>query len=137
MPLNSDAILSPQLQKILVCPRDRSSLRIESDWLVCESGHRYRVVDGIPIFLLDEVEQTHYDGKKALIVAETGVDVDPLHVNMREEEIDKYVNLSISATNGSLYQHLVGNLREYPIPRLRLPPGNGQQFIEIGCNWGR
>ena len=26
---------------------------------------------------------------------------------------------------------------EYPIPELRLPPGDGRSFLEVGCNWGR
>jgi SAM-dependent methyltransferase len=25
----------------------------------------------------------------------------------------------------------------YPIPDLRLPPGEGRVFLEVGCNWGR
>jgi SAM-dependent methyltransferase len=52
-------------------------------------------------------------------------------------EIDPFVKAAIGATNGSLYQHLVGKLAEYPVPELRLPPGSGQSFLEIGCSWGR
>ncbi|PYX78207.1 MAG: hypothetical protein DMG70_32490 [Acidobacteria bacterium] len=43
----------------------------------------------------------------------------------------------IEATNDNLYRHLTGRLQEYPIPGLRLPPGNGASFLEIGCSWGR
>jgi SAM-dependent methyltransferase len=43
----------------------------------------------------------------------------------------------IAATNGLLYIRLVGKLTDYPIPYLRLPPGDGKRFLEIGCNWGR
>jgi SAM-dependent methyltransferase len=25
----------------------------------------------------------------------------------------------------------------YPIPEIRLPPGEGRTFLEVGCNWGR
>jgi hypothetical protein len=56
---------------------------------------------------------------------------------LRPGEIDPFVKEVIGATNGALYQHLVGNLTEYPIPALHLPAGNGRSFLEIGCNWGR
>jgi SAM-dependent methyltransferase len=36
-----------------------------------------------------------------------------------------------------LYIRLIGKLTDYPIPYLRLPPGEGKRFLEIGCNWGR
>jgi SAM-dependent methyltransferase len=47
------------------------------------------------------------------------------------------VTYIIVATNGLMYRHLVGNLDSYPIPDLRLPDGNGQRFLDLGCNWGR
>jgi SAM-dependent methyltransferase len=28
-------------------------------------------------------------------------------------------------------------MTKYPIPKLRLPPGEGKLFLEIGCSWGR
>ncbi len=43
----------------------------------------------------------------------------------------------IAATCGNLYRHLIGNVHEYPIPEIRLPPGEGRTFLEVGCNWGR
>ncbi len=42
---------------------------------------------------------------------------------LQSGEIDPFVKEVIGATNGSLYQHLVGMLTEYPIPALRLPAG--------------
>jgi 2-polyprenyl-3-methyl-5-hydroxy-6-metoxy-1,4-benzoquinol methylase len=52
-------------------------------------------------------------------------------------KIDPVVTFMIGATNGNLYNHLIGKLDSYPIPHLRLPPGNGQTFLDVGCNWGR
>ncbi len=43
----------------------------------------------------------------------------------------------IAATCGNLYRHLVGNITTLPIPDIRLPPGDGKLFLEVGCNWGR
>lgn len=51
--------------------------------------------------------------------------------------IDPFVQEAIGATGGYLYEGLIGNLVEYPIPTLRLPPGDGRTFIDIGCSWGR
>jgi uncharacterized protein YbaR (Trm112 family) len=47
---------------ILVCPRDKLCLREEGDDLICEGGHRYAVIEGIPILLVSEAEQTHIEG---------------------------------------------------------------------------
>src|SRR5271169_4181564 len=41
--------LDEELLKLLVCPRDKQDLHHESDWLSCPSGHRYRIIEGIPI----------------------------------------------------------------------------------------
>jgi SAM-dependent methyltransferase len=55
----------------------------------------------------------------------------------RDWPIDPVVNYMVCATNGILYGGLVGKLERYPIPELRLPPGDGKTFLDIGCNWGR
>ena len=126
-----------QVWDLLVCPRDRRDLRRDGTHLVCAQGHRYAVIEGIPILLVSEAEQTHIEGTRALAIAESG-DVSSLpKFNVGKDEIDPFVRNAIGATNGGLYQHLVGTLREYPIPRLRLPPGGGRYFLEVGCNWGR
>ena len=130
-------ISQPAFEALVVCPRDQAELRREENFLVCDEGHRYRVVEGIPILLVSEAEQTHIEGTRALAIAETG-DISQLRqIQIIPGEIDPFVKNAIGATNGGLYQHLVGNLTEYPIPELRLPPGEGKLFLEIGCNWGR
>ena len=122
---------------ILVCPRDKLCLREEGDDLVCERGHRYAVIEGIPILLVSEVEQTHIEGTRALALAESRDVASLPQFNVGNGEVDPFVRAAIGGTNGSLYGHLVGNLKEYPIPRLRLPDGKGKLFLEVGCNWGR
>ena len=125
------------LLELLVCPRDKEDLREDGSRLTCARGHRYSVIEGIPVLLVSDVEQTHIEGMRALAVAESE-DTSSLPVfNVGPNEIDPFVRGAIGATNGGLYQHLVGNLSEYPIPRLRLPPGGNRSFLEIGCNWGR
>jgi SAM-dependent methyltransferase/uncharacterized protein YbaR (Trm112 family) len=125
------------LLELLVCPRDKQDLRQDGSHLICAQGHRYAVIEGVPILLVSDVEQTHIEGTRALAVAERE-DTSSLPVfNVGPNEIDPFVRSAIGATNGGLYQHLVGTLSEYPIPRLRLPPGENRLFLEIGCNWGR
>ncbi len=51
--------------------------------------------------------------------------------------VDWFVQAQVAATNGRLYVPLLGHLPRYPIPILRLPPGPGLSFLDIGCNWGR
>lgn len=129
--------VADDLLNLLVCPRDKQELDRRADWLCCPSGHRYRIVEGIPILLVSEAEQTHIEGSRALAVANEGEAAQLPQFHVGPGEIDPFVKAAIAATNGSLYQHLVGKLTEYPVPMLRLPPGNGRSFLEIGCSWGR
>lgn len=124
-----------RLLEFIVCPRDHSTLRETGSELVCEQGHRYGVVDGVPVLLVEEVAFTHCDAQRAL--AATHSDSPQLMPAPVGNEIDPFVNKWIAATNGALYSHLAGKLLEYPIPNLRLPPGNGRLFLEVGCSWGR
>ena len=134
----TDSMLSPLLHEMLVCPRDKLTLEHEPGVMFCAAGHRYRVVQGVPILLLQEIEQTHGEGVRALAVAARGAEAALPEVELREAEVDPFVKDWIAATNGNLYKHLVGTLTDYPIPGLRLPPpGEGKVFLEIGCNWGR
>jgi SAM-dependent methyltransferase len=109
----------------------------DRDRLICANHHEYAVVEGIPILLLREANQTHVEGERSLAVAEAADASGLPQFKIQPGEIDPFVNRAIGATNGSLYQHLVGHLKEYPIPELHLRRGNGELFLEIGCNWGR
>jgi SAM-dependent methyltransferase/uncharacterized protein YbaR (Trm112 family) len=129
--------LDPCLLAFLACPRDKSALTYSSGSLFCANGHRYAVVEGIPILLVAETEQTHVEGTRSLAVAEAGNAANLPQFHVGPGDIDPFVKNAIGATNGGFYQHLVGNLSEYPIPHLRLAQANGARFLEIGCNWGR
>lgn len=109
----------------LACPRDRGPLDREGDELVCAAGHRYPVVDEIPLLLVEEERPTH---------AVCEVSLERREATERPEDL---VQDAIAATCGNLYRHLIGNVQTYPIPELRLPPGEGRLFLEVGCNWGR
>ena len=54
----AEAVIDPELLEILACPIDKSPVKLVGDRLVCDAqGHKYRIEDGIPIMLVDEVEQ--------------------------------------------------------------------------------
>jgi SAM-dependent methyltransferase/uncharacterized protein YbaR (Trm112 family) len=110
---------------ILACPRDRGALEQRGDELACDAGHRYPVLDGIPLLLVAEESPTHA----------------ACHVSLERREgydrPDDLVQDAIAATCGNLYRHLIGKVTTYPIPEIRLPPGDGRLFLEVGCNWGR
>jgi len=132
---SGNAGVDPRLLEFIVCPRDRSGLQESGRELICEKGHAYGIVDGVPVLLVEEVPFTHCDAQRALAATRNeGPQLMPAPVG---DEIDPFVNKWIAATNGALYSHLAGKLQEYPIPNLRLPPGNGRLFLEIGCSWGR
>ena len=143
------------LKENLACPRDHKELEFRENVLTCPDMHRYPVVDGIPVMLLNEVEQTLWVAAASLDsaqrIGDSVVDdvipfADTLGIDPDEREqlsklpkspVDPVVQMSIAKTCGNLYAPLIGNLKTYPIPELRLPEGNGKLFLDIGCNWGR
>ena len=130
-------IVDRELLQLLVCPRDHLTLEERDRHLVCPSGHRYPIVEGIPILLLSETPQTHLEGTRSL-QAGASARSSPTRLPSRPlGEIDLFVQNIIAATNGMLYIRLIGKLTDYPIPHLRLPLGEGKRFLDIGCNWGR
>lgn len=134
------ATLDPWLASELVCPRDKRDLLVDGDELVCFEDHRYPVIDGIPVMLLREVNQTHPVSEltleNAIVRERRGEPFEALH---GVEGIDPFVQEEIAATNGLMYKSLIGKLREYPIPTLRLPVASSSQeyLLDLGCNWGR
>lgn len=119
----------------LVCPRDDEPMEPFGAQLKCANGHAYRIVDGIPILLRDDVDHVHWAAVRALELSEEillsgagdagGASVHP------------FVQRAIGGTNGIMYGSLTGNLASYPIPSLRAEPSSGTRFLDIGCNWGR
>jgi SAM-dependent methyltransferase/uncharacterized protein YbaR (Trm112 family) len=138
----------------LVCPRDASSLRSDSDGntLRCQREHQYRVIDGIPILLIEEAVQTHSAALATLKAkAEDGpwyfetlgcspaerIAIASETASHDKRLVDPVASWLIAATNGRLYTHLVGRLSSYPIPNVRLPESEGRTLVDVGCNWGR
>jgi 2-polyprenyl-3-methyl-5-hydroxy-6-metoxy-1,4-benzoquinol methylase/uncharacterized protein YbaR (Trm112 family) len=143
----------------LACPRDRASLQVEPDGsLICPHGHRYPVVDGIPVLLRDDVPETIPIARASLARARGDAGtidtrapdlfLESLGISEEEKQIavdlqkkgsriDPVVSVIIAATSGYGYKHLIGDLAGYPIPELRLADGQGKTLLDIGCNWGR
>jgi SAM-dependent methyltransferase/uncharacterized protein YbaR (Trm112 family) len=131
------SLLSPILLQVLACPRDMKPLREVDGFLVCTNDHRYAIVEGIPILLVSEASQTHIEGERALAIAE-GRDGSALpEIKVTGQEVDPFVQNTIAGTNGGFYIPLIGKLKKYPIPNLRLRPSKGELFLDVGCNWGR
>lgn len=144
--------IDPWLLERLVCPVGRVPLRADGEALLTERGRRYPIVDGVPVMLV-EGEQTLWVSESSRRLANESP-ADPYYVDTigaTEQEaamirelisaggcqIDPVASCLIGATNGIAYRHLIGKLREYPIPEIRLPPGSGRLLLDVGCNWGR
>jgi SAM-dependent methyltransferase/uncharacterized protein YbaR (Trm112 family) len=121
-----------------VCPRDKQPLQTIGRELICASGHKYPVVRGIPVLLLDEAEQTHECMGQSIARAKGE---QPQPEDDWEPSPEHYVHygvqLIVAAAGGAMYQSLRGKLRDYPIPDIRLACSAGQQLLDIGCMWGR
>jgi 2-polyprenyl-3-methyl-5-hydroxy-6-metoxy-1,4-benzoquinol methylase/uncharacterized protein YbaR (Trm112 family) len=119
----------------LACPRDRARVEARGAVLVCEQGHEYPFVDGIPVLVVDELEPTQpgYWAKPEQIERVRAAEPPPVE----GDGVDPYVADLILGTHGNLYKHLSAGLSRYPIPDFPLPRGNGELLLDIGCNWGR
>jgi SAM-dependent methyltransferase/uncharacterized protein YbaR (Trm112 family) len=136
--MTSHALPTSWFERELVCPRDRRDLRLAAKSLECDRGHRYPMVDGIPVMLIPEVTPTNDRMKSSWEMSPDTVSA-PAPPTQGSEYIDPFVQRGIAGTNGLMYRSLVGRLRTYPIPALRLPPAGhaGRSFLDVGCNWGR
>ena len=131
MSTQPDLRLSAWATERLVCPYDRQALRYENGRLRCANGHAHRVVRGIPILFREDVPDTHWHATQAREAPEEGIPWG------RTSGLNDYVQQAIAATGGYMYRPLIGRLTEYPIPTVRLPPGNGKSLLDLGSNWGR
>lgn len=147
----SAAPLDPWYLAHLVCPRDHGVLTLDGAWLCCTGGHRYPVIEGIPVMLLSESAPTIDILPNSVEAREQSTDpfyLDTLSLSAEEKAgivrlaeqggpIDPVVAYLVAATNGLMYKHLVGALATYPVPPLPLPDGHGRSLLDIGCSWGR
>jgi len=155
-----DSTFDPWFAAHLVCPRHRLPLRQENDLLACPAGDNFPIVDGVPVLLLDDVQQTLAVAQASIKRARgdgqaTDSRVPELHLEslgIGEAEktrlvqdynsqsatgVDPVVSHLVAATNGNLYKNLQGRLSTYPIPELPLARSNGGFLLDLGCNWGR
>lgn len=151
--------IDPWLVENLVCPVDKSALVLDHNVLTSAAGRQYPVVDGIPVML--PPDGSHTIGLAAASLKRAsgqagGTDERAPHlylesVGINDAEKEKVLELAkdpalkidpvaaclVAATNGIGYKHLIGALDHYPVPELRLPPGNGKRLLDVGCSWGR
>jgi SAM-dependent methyltransferase/uncharacterized protein YbaR (Trm112 family) len=150
--------IDPWFLRNLRCPGDGKPVVAEGNALVCPDGHRYPVVEGVPVMLRRDVEQTIPLAQASLSRAEDPGTADPrapelylesLGISEAEKQgiadlaargdaaVDPVVSFLVGATSGYMYEDLIGRLRTYPVPELRLADGGGRRFLDLGCSWGR
>jgi SAM-dependent methyltransferase len=110
---------------------------VEEGILACGSGHRYPLVEGIPVLLTETLDPTHPYCAETLHSMRTPRAPGATAHAPERLSVDPFVQQEIIKTNGNLYRHLKGRLPRYPIPDLRLSPGDGALLLDVGCNWGR
>jgi uncharacterized protein YbaR (Trm112 family)/SAM-dependent methyltransferase len=132
-------VVDPFLLECLACPWDHGRVHVADTGLRCDScGRTFAVVDGIPVMLRDDVAQTIPAATESLKqVTDPATMPAPTSPPVSGDGIDPFVQKAVAATCGTMYVPQIGKLTSYPIPTLRLPPGNGRVFVELGCGWGR
>lgn len=145
--------LDPWYLENLRCPLSgqRLTWQPERSVLTCGAGHVYPVVEGVPVMLPSEVvptlapisasrEASASDApwylSSVLLSAEEKTGIQAL-IDAGKTGVDPVAAYLVAATNGVGYLHLIGKLKEYPIPEIRLPPGDGRLLLDVGCSWGR
>ena len=124
----------------LVCPRDHLELSFLNALLMCESGHRYPVIEGVPVMLVDGVPGTLEVMSASLALARSrcgeSIRLGTLYLETlgisdeerkgiirlaesKNDTLDPVVSYLVAATNGMMYRHLIGRLQAYPIPSCR------------------
>jgi SAM-dependent methyltransferase len=117
----------------LACPRCRAGIVVDADGVTCARGHRYPVIDGIPIMLLDDVRQTHWGATSSIEQSQGAAPLEPI----TDADVYDFVRAAVGATGGNLYVHLRGRLPRLPIPAIPFDVAPGARFLDIGCHWGR
>ncbi|MEE3719028.1 methyltransferase domain-containing protein [Tumidithrix elongata RA019] len=144
------------LDSILRCPVTNSAMTQEGKFYVSAEGIRYPIVQGVPVLLAPRTESTLWVADASLRAAkedpeneyhEDTIGITPQElVGLKErlekhsessEPVDPIVSFLIGATSGYMYTEQIGKLKTLPIPNIRIPEGNGQVLLDIGCNWGR
>ena len=128
--------VDPRILDLVVCPRDKLTLDPREGSLFCANRHEYPILGGVPILLVSDAAPTHVE---ATLSIEAGRlrELPAYGATPTGLKVDPWVNEAIGATNGMLYLPVLGKLTEYPIPAIRLPPGQNELLLEIGCSWGR
>lgn len=118
-------------------------LKQEPRILICPYGHSYPVIEGIPVMLIEEKISTQPQifsttfKKVKIYQSSHESDTGQPELNFAPNTLDPYVQSVISAVCGRIFEPFNNKLTYYPIPELPLGPGNGDYFLDIGCNWGR
>jgi SAM-dependent methyltransferase/uncharacterized protein YbaR (Trm112 family) len=150
----SPSTVDANLLGMLACPRDKLPVSEAGSILVCEGGHRYPVIDGVPVFLCAEEKQSLNLAYASLQAAETGIggpfyldtvgSLSKAEKNIIERDlcrgvpIDPVISWRLLATSGYAYSSLRGKVKSYPIPEIELhPTSHGDWLLDVGCNWGR
>lgn len=117
----------------LACPRCRAGVVADANGVTCARGHRYPIVDGIPVMLLDDVRQTHWGATSSIEQSQAAAPVEAIP----DADVHAFVREAIGATCGNLYAHLQGHLPRLPIPNIPFDISPGARMLDIGCHWGR
>lgn len=145
--------VNPALLSLLECPRCHAALVASPDTVICAEGHTYPVVDGIPVILLPEKDQTIGVALRSLEAANNRIGapsyIESLGIS-EEQKVElrqrcqgddsdpqNIVSYLVAATCGLAYENLIGKVDTYPIPRTPVGIGNGRLLLDVGCNWGR
>ena len=149
-------LIDPWFLEHLACPADQGALRLKAGALECQTGHRFPIVEGVPVMLHAAMPTTMAGTEQTLrralgdpgdlrapelYLESLGISEDEkrgvVALARRDGPVDPVVAYLVAATNGLMYRHLIGALDSYPVPDIPLPAGDHRLLLDVGCSWGR
>ena len=136
----SSQILDEWFIKYLVCPIDKSNLKIVGNQFECsQKKHKFLIYNKIPIMLVDKyIDRDNFFTNKSLLSLESRKLNNENYIKKKNKSIlNEFVQKNVAATNSDFYKNSINNLNAYPIPNFPINSKNFNTLLDIGCGWGR
>ena len=135
----SSQILDEWFIKYLVCPIDKSNLKIVGNQFECSQKKIHCWFKQDTNLLVDKyIYRDNFFTNKSLLSLESRKLNNENYIKKKNKSIlNEFVQKNVAATNSDFYKNSINNLNAYPIPNFPINSKNFNTLLDIGCGWGR